>query len=186
MESSVPQAALRLRRLHREDIPTIARIAGDAFGSDSIRDEVGDELALYCDDGIEALSIRAQRHALPREYYVVLLDDREIGLTGLYRFHWAWEGEAWLGWTAIERLSQGQGVGSKMLAMVRTLAYEKGFRVLHVETARNGRARSFYLRNGFAECGIVPRHYGSDLDAAILSCDLEEGSLLAGTAPGSR
>jgi GNAT superfamily N-acetyltransferase len=180
MESTASQTAVRLRRLRREDIPAVSELAGDAFDSEGIRGEVAEELAIYCDDGIETLNIREQRHSLPREYYVVMENDQEIGITGLYRFHWAWEGEAWLGWTAIGRRFQSKGIGSQMLTLLKQVAYENGFRVLHVETARNGRAKAFYLRNGFQECGFLPRHYASDFDAALLSCDLEEALGLAG------
>jgi GNAT superfamily N-acetyltransferase len=165
---------LSLRRLRRRDIRVVADIAGDAFENQAVQQKVAEDLTIYCDDGIEERDIRAQRHCLPREYYVVLLNAQEIGLTGLYRFHWAWEREAWLGWTAIDRSRQSKGIGSEVLSVVKDLAYDKGFRVLHVETERYRRAKHFYLRNGFEESGVLPRHYGGNCDALVLSCNLDD------------
>jgi GNAT superfamily N-acetyltransferase len=173
MTQSVTVHSIDLRRLRRRDVGPVAAIAGDAFDSQAVQRKVAEELAIYCDDGIEEESITVQRQALPREYYVILLDNREIGLTGLYRFHWAWEGEAWLGWTAIDSSHQSKGIGSEVLASLKTIAYEQGFRILHVETELGCRAQNFYLRNGFRASGVLHRHYGSDCDALVLSCDLE-------------
>jgi GNAT superfamily N-acetyltransferase len=173
MTESVIVRSIDLRRLRRHDVGPVAAIAGHAFDSQAVQQKVAQELAIYCDDGIEEESIRAQRHSLAREYYVILMDAREIGLTGLYRFHWAWEGEAWLGWTAIDRSHQSKGIGSEVLTKVKTIAHKHGFRILHVETELGGRAQNFYLRNGFKESGVLPRHYASDCDALVLSCNLE-------------
>lgn len=174
MTKRVPgRSTLNLRRLRRHDVRSVGAIAGDAFGSQAVQRKVAEELAIYCDEGLEEESITVQRQALPREYYVILLDNREIGLTGLYQFHWAWEGEVWLGWTAIDRSYQNKGIGSEALALLKTIAYKHGHRILHVETELGGRAQNFYLRNGFKKSGVLPRHYASDSDAHVLSCDLE-------------
>lgn len=67
-----------------------------------------------------------------------------------------------LWWIGVVPGSHGQGVGRALLESVETDVRAAGGRLLIIETSSLpplGRARAFYRRNGYAECGQIPDFY---------------------------
>jgi ribosomal protein S18 acetylase RimI-like enzyme len=164
-----------LRLLHKEDIAAVAKAAGRAFGSDSMSGEIREQLALYCDAGLDRTPLERQRDGMPREYYALSTNEGAIiGVAGLYRFgHWTWDGILWLGWFAVDPDYQRQGLGAAALDALERLAQEKGARIVKVEALASGEAVGFYLRHGFEREAVLRSHYGPDLDAVVLSKRLD-------------
>jgi ribosomal protein S18 acetylase RimI-like enzyme len=166
-----------LRHLRRAELRDATALARRAFDSAEIEAEVHEMLELYFESGLESIPLNQQvREALPREYFAFVADGdpaQLVGITGLYRLGtWTWPGNLWLGWTAIDSDTQGQGAGTQMLELVMKIARERGAEFLKVETDADGPATSFYLKNGFVEEARLTRHYSSQMDAAIFSIDL--------------
>jgi ribosomal protein S18 acetylase RimI-like enzyme len=65
-------------------------------------------------------------------------------------------------WIGVAPAAQGLGVGRSLLLAAEAQAAARGARVVVIETsAKDGqaRARRFYAREGYAECGRVPDFY---------------------------
>jgi GNAT superfamily N-acetyltransferase len=171
---------IRLRPASRADVDTLETIAVRAFDSADVGSELRSMLLVYCQRGLVDVPLQRQSdEALPREYFAVVVGDgaaeQIIGITGIYLLGtWTWPGNLWLGWTAVDRPFQGQGVGTWTLGMVMRIARSKGGEWLKVETAYGGRATRFYRRNGFVEEARLRAHYAPDLDAAVLSRSLAD------------
>ena len=166
-----------LRRLRAPDIETVGRIVAGAFGSEEIGEEVTTMMRHYCASGRADLDLDEQEtEPLPSEYWVLedIRGGKLFGISGLYRFAWAWKRSFWLGWFAVSAEEHGKGLGTLMLQSLLRIAKTKGCEVCKVETARGGRATRFYERNGFAVEGILSKHYSSQLDAQVLSRSMED------------
>jgi len=174
----------------QEDVETLRAIGVRAFGSVRVGRELHLMLSVYCRSGLSDVPLDRQRdEALPREYFAAVADvgagEQIIGISGIYRLGtWTWRGNLWLGWTAVDRGFQGQGVGTQTLRTVMRVARSRGAERLKVETEYGGRATDFYLKNGFVEEARLRAHYGSDLDAAVLSRTLADIEPLAQVEDG--
>jgi ribosomal protein S18 acetylase RimI-like enzyme len=75
-------------------------------------------------------------------------------------------------WLGVSPESQGAGVGQSLLRAAESLAHAAGARVVVVETSSRdplARARTFYAKEGYAECGRVPDFYGDGDHKVIFS-----------------
>ena len=74
---------------------------------------------------------------------------------------------------AVDPVSQGRGVGLRLLALIETAATAKGATQMLLEvSAENGAARGLYAKAGYAQVGKRSRYYrtpdGRRVDALIL------------------
>ena len=75
-------------------------------------------------------------------------------------------------WLGVSPESIGTGVGQKLLRAAEARAHGAGARIIVVETssrAPQARARAFYAKEGYAECGCVPDFYGDGDHKVIFS-----------------
>ncbi len=75
-------------------------------------------------------------------------------------------------WLGVSPESQGVGVGRSLLHAAESWAHAEGARIIVVETssqAPQARARQFYAKAGYAECGCVPDFYGEGDHKVIFS-----------------
>lgn len=75
-------------------------------------------------------------------------------------------------WLGVSPEEQGTGVGTALLRAAESLALDNGARIVVIETSSKepqARARGFYLRQGYAECGRVPDFYGDGDHKVIFS-----------------
>lgn len=82
--------------------------------------------------------------------------------------------EAELETIAVERGTQGHGVGSRLLAALAERLRGEWMAELNLEVrSSNARAVGFYRARGFRETGRRPRYYASpEEDAVLMSLDL--------------
>ena len=93
-----------------------------------------------------------------RSYFVHRQSNKIVGLVGLHHAIWGPEKNVWLAWFAVDPNVQGQGLGRTLLEEIESLARQKGFAKLLVETYEHAdfdKARRFYERNGFERAGKV-------------------------------
>jgi ribosomal protein S18 acetylase RimI-like enzyme len=75
-------------------------------------------------------------------------------------------------WLGVEPASHGAGVGALLLRQAEAQAASEGGRLMVVETSAapsQARARRFYVKEGYSECGCVPDFYGEGDDKVILA-----------------
>lgn len=75
-------------------------------------------------------------------------------------------------WLGVEPASQGAGAGALLLRRAEAQAAAEGGRLMIVETsakAPQARARRFYAKEGYSECGCVPDFYGEGDDKVIFA-----------------
>ena len=80
-------------------------------------------------------------------------------------------------WIGVAPERHGAGVGAALLAHVERRATDRGGRVLVIETSdgpATARARTFYRRAGYDECGRVPDFYASDEAKVIFAKRLRQ------------
>jgi GNAT superfamily N-acetyltransferase len=93
-----------------------------------------------------------------RSYFVWRQDEVVVGLVGLHHTIWGPEKNVWLAWFAVDPDYRGRGLGLRLLTEVETLAGQRGFGKLLVETYAYSdfdKARRFYERNGFEQVGHI-------------------------------
>ncbi len=173
---------LCLRRITRDDVPCVRALLNDAFGSDTIGDDVVSlELDPYFDRGLHELDLSAQRDMVPRECYVAeRAGNGVVGITGLYQLVWTWSPPnrlAFPGWTAVAGAQQGRGIGTWMLREMVSIARTRGMAQLLVETLSGSRAGNWYVRNGFARVAEIPHYWGPGASATILALPLDPEAL---------
>jgi len=82
------------------------------------------------------------------------------------------EGVMNIWWIGVAPSAYGTGAGKALLSHVERAAAASGYRIIVIETSDQpllARARSFYLRAGYAECGRVPDFYGPGDSKVIFS-----------------
>ncbi len=75
-------------------------------------------------------------------------------------------------WLGVVPDSQGNGAGSLLLRAAESFAQSAGARIVVVETSSKdsqARARKFYAKEGYTECGCVPDFYGEGDHKIIFS-----------------
>lgn len=77
-------------------------------------------------------------------------------VTGGSRAHWSGDQDAYIGELAVAAGSEGQGIGSDLLAVVQRWATQRGYARIVLETgAANTRACAFYERHGYSTEEVV-------------------------------
>ena len=81
--------------------------------------------------------------------------------------------EVWtVWWIGVSAKNQGQGAAVRLLRLAEAAAQGAGARVMIIETSDQDllrRARRFYQREGYAECGCIPHFYAKDEAKIIFS-----------------
>ncbi len=75
-------------------------------------------------------------------------------------------------WLGVAPEAQGTGAGRSLLRSAEACALSGGARIVVIETSSKetqARARRFYTKEGYAECGTVPDFYGYDDHKVIFS-----------------
>lgn len=82
------------------------------------------------------------------KYYIAYVNDKAIGITGIYRYQ---EKEAWLAWFGILPKWRNKGYGKELLEETMKIAKEKGYKTLRLYTdkAENAKAIRLYEKLGF-------------------------------------
>ncbi len=73
-------------------------------------------------------------------------------------------------WIGVGPSHQGSGVGQALLAHIEEAAASSGVRVIVIETSDQApltRARRFYAKQGYSECGRIPDFY-APRDAKVI------------------
>ncbi len=164
--------SLLLRRLELSDISALQHVISGAFNSMDLGEEVARRLSLYCSSGQSQTRLTDQQdQQIPCEYWVLegTCEHDCIGVCGLYRANWWWEGCLWLGWLAVDPSKQGHGYGTSMLNALITIARSRGASVLKVETSADGPATRFYLKMGFSVEGRLAQLYSANTDGVVMS-----------------
>ena len=92
-------------------------------------------------------------------YYVLTLDARLIGISGLYYDYEDPKDIMWMDYFAIDPKFQRQGLGTKMLENLEAICKKRKTRMLCVFTDKEG-ALKFYKKNKFKICGKIEGYYG--------------------------
>jgi len=121
--------------------------------------------AMNREEGVCARKTIEQHHLLKyhgeeegRSYYVVKVNGKVIGITGLHKELWVAGDSVCMGWFALDPEYQRRGIGSRMMERTIWIAREKGFKRLFVETYTGDdfeSARNFYEKFGFEKAGEI-------------------------------
>jgi ribosomal protein S18 acetylase RimI-like enzyme len=97
----------------------------------------------------------------------------------------AYAAQVWnLWWIGVRPDAQGTGIGQALLAHVEAQVRAGDGRLLVIETSALpplGRARAFYRRHGYAECGQIPDYYGVG-DGKVIFAKRLDGPASSGVA----
>lgn len=100
-----------------------------------------------------------------------LPDDTPVGWT--YAAPDAHAADVWnLWWIGVDPARHGQGTGQVLLREAEAVARARGARLVVIETSALPplqRARNFYMRAGYALCGVIPEFYGAGDDKMIFA-----------------
>lgn len=78
-------------------------------------------------------------------------------------------------WIGVDPKHHGTGAGKALLTYIEQTIAANGGRVVVIETSNQellARARKFYLKAGYAECGCIPNFYGLGESKVIFSRSL--------------
>jgi len=105
--------------------------------------------------------------------YVAKVEGETIGVIGFCRDYFSTEYSYWLGWFVVDKYYRGNkdyGVAEKLLRKVESELVKRKIRKLFVSTEdKNGRAKSFYAKNGFRREAVLRDYYYKGEDQLILS-----------------
>ena len=89
-----------------------------------------------------------QKHGfIELKYFVLVENDKVIGLTGLYAYN---EKSYWLGWFCVDEKYRNKGFGKKLLDFAIYKAQTKKFLYLYTENSKKfQKARKLYEKYGF-------------------------------------
>jgi ribosomal protein S18 acetylase RimI-like enzyme len=96
------------------------------------------------------------------DYYVLLLDNEIIGISGLYYDYEDPSDIFWMDYFAISPKFQRQGYGTEMFKNLEAICKDKKARMLCVFTNNKKGALNFYEKNGFQICGEIKNYYSDD------------------------
>jgi ribosomal protein S18 acetylase RimI-like enzyme len=140
---------LIIRNLNRKDIPTCLKIVLEA-GASSNGAEARKIMEYSLKRGIAPLN---------PDYYVLVLDNEVIGVSGLYYDYEDPKDILWMDYLAVKPELQRRGYGSKMLENLEKVCRKMKIRMLCVFTY-NEEALKFYEKNRFKVCGKIDNYYG--------------------------
>ena len=101
-------------------------------------------------------------------YYVLFLDKKIIGVSGLYYDYEDPKDIFWMDYFAVSPAFQRQGFGAIMLKNVEKICKNKKARMLIV-FAETNQAVNFYQKNGFKIFGKLENYYGPNRPRIWLS-----------------
>ena len=139
---------LKIRGLTEHDIPRCLDLVTETSVSSSVF-EAKKVMKYSLAPGIKPLN---------PNYYVLTLDGRLIGISGLYYDYEDPKDIMWMDYFAVDPKFQRQGFGTMMLDNLEKICKSKKVRMLCVFTDREG-ALKFYKKNGFDICGQIENYY---------------------------
>ncbi len=141
--------SLIIRNLNKKDIPACLKIVLETEASSNGK-EARKVMELSLAPGIKPLN---------PNYYVLELDGKIIGISGLYYDYEDPKDIMWMDYFAVSPEFQRSGYGTKMLENLENICKKKKVRLLCVFTDKTV-AFEFYERNGFETCGKIENYYG--------------------------
>ena len=141
---------IKIRSLNKKDISYCLKIVLKT-GASSAKNEARKVMEYSLAPGIKPLN---------PNYYVLELDGKVIGVSGLYYDYEDPKDIMWMDYFAVKSDFQKQGYGTKMLENLESICRKKKVRMLCVFTDKNG-ALKFYRKNGFKICGKIENYYGN-------------------------
>jgi len=139
---------LKIRSLHEDDIPRCVELVLETKASSSAL-EARKIMKYSLAPGIKPLN---------PNYYVLTLDNRLVGVSGLYYDYEDPKDILWMDYFAVAPKFQRQGYGTIMLENLEKICKTKKARMLCVFTDKDS-ALKFYKRNGFKVCGKIENYY---------------------------
>lgn len=152
----------KIRLLTKEDIPEAARIILETKAGCN-KEEVEKLLHLSLKKGVSFLN---------PDYYVLLLDENPVGISGLYYDYEDPKDILWMDYFAVSQKFQRHGFGTLMLEHLEKICREKKVKRLCV-FAETEQALSFYDKNGFKIFGRLDDYYGNGRPRIWLSKIIE-------------
>lgn|SRR3989338_7609465 len=140
--------SLIIRDLSKKDIPKCLKIVLEA-GASSNAKEAKKLMEYSLEKGIAPLN---------PDYYVLVLDNEVIGVSGLYYDYEDPKDIMWMDYFAVAPEFQRRGYGSKMMENLEKMCRKLKVRMLCVFTYNEG-ALKFYEKNGFKICGRIENYY---------------------------
>jgi ribosomal protein S18 acetylase RimI-like enzyme len=114
------------------------------------------------------LSLKRGISPLNPNYYILKLDRKVIGISGLYYDYEDPEDVFWIDYFAVSPKFQNQGFGTIMIKNLEKICRERNVRLLCVFTETKD-ALKFYEKNGFKIAGRIDNYYGKDRPKIWLS-----------------
>lgn len=140
---------LKIKNLNKKDISACVKIALETEASSSGK-EAKKIMEYSLAPGIKPLN---------PNYYVLFLNNKIIGVSGLYYDYEDPKDIMWMDYFAVLPEFQRHGYGTKMLKNLEKICKKRKTRMLCVFTDKEG-ALKFYKINGFKVCGKIENYYG--------------------------
>jgi len=102
------------------------------------------------------------------EVYLIKLDDKTVGICGLYSLKQSTD-ELWLGWFGVIPELRSKGIGRNVIDFLKTKAREQNCKAIYSYVDKNGAPLKFYYREGFKLIGTVQEYVNSHDDVSIES-----------------
>jgi len=138
----------KIRKLERKDIPQALKIVLET-GASCSKKEAQKIMELSLEPGIKFLN---------PDYFVLSLENKIIGVFGLYYDYEDPKDVMWMDYFAVKPEFQRHGYGTKMLESLENICRKKKVRMLCVFTD-NDNALEFYKNHGFVVCGKIDDYY---------------------------
>jgi len=139
---------IQIKNLNKKDISKALKIVLET-GASSNKREAKKIMDFSLAPGIKPLN---------PNYYVLLLDNKIIGVSGLYYDYEDPKDIMWMDYFAVDPKFQKQGYGSIMLENLESICRKKNVRLLCVFTD-NENALGFYKKRGFDVSGRIDNYY---------------------------
>jgi len=152
---------LKIKNLTEKDILASLKIVLET-GASCSRKEAKKVMEFSLAPGIKPLN---------PNYYVLFLDDKIIGVSGLYYDYEDPKDIMWMDYFAVKPELQKHGYGTKMLENLVSICKKEKARMLCVFTD-NDNALKFYQKNGFEICGKISDYYEKGKDRIWLKKQL--------------
>jgi len=140
----------KIKNLRKEDISACLKIVLET-GASSAKNEAKKVMENSLVPGIKPLN---------PNYYVLVLDEKIIGVSGLYYDYEDPKDIMWMDYLAVKPEFQRQRYGTEMLENLENICMKNKVRMLCVFTDKQG-ALEFYKNNGFIICGKIENYYGN-------------------------
>ncbi len=138
----------KIKNLNKKDIPACLKIIFRT-GVSSSRAEAKKVMHFSLAPGIKPFN---------PNYYTLWLDDKIIGVSGLYHDYEDPKNIMWMDYFAVLPEYQKQGHGTKMLENLENICKKGKVKMLCVFTDKEG-ALEFYQKKGFKICGRIENYY---------------------------